>query len=172
GLVLEFATTFYSTAAGVSKSQRSSMRRAHCSRFQRSNPAFVGLVAILLTFFPHGAGGQDASLELSRPVRSWEFLPAVGTRAGLFGNEAGRLEAWVYPLKIFRDFHLLFHTDGRVLPAESLARTVTVHPESCSILYAGDTFQVREMLFVPLREPGARSEEHTSELQSRGHLVC
>ncbi|HYL16355.1 MAG TPA: amylo-alpha-1,6-glucosidase [Terriglobales bacterium] len=92
---------------------------------------------------------------MSRPVRSWEFLPAVGTRAGLFGNEAGRFEAWVYPLKLFRNFRLVFHTDGRELPAESLARTVTVHPESCSIVYAGDTFQVREMLFVPLKEPGA-----------------
>src|SRR5437660_8168183 len=76
-------------------------------------------------------------------------------RAGLFGNEAGRFEAWVYPLKIFRDFHLLVQTDGRVLPAESLARTVTVRPESSSLLYAGDTFQIRETLFVPRREPGA-----------------
>src|SRR5439155_11312099 len=25
---------------------------------------------------------------------------------------------------------------------------------------------------APRREPGTRSEEHTSELQSRGHLVC
>jgi glycogen debranching enzyme len=79
----------------------------------------------------------------------------VGTRAALFGNEAGRFEAWVYPLKIFRNFRLLFHTDGRELPAESLARTVTVRPESCTIVYAGDTFQVRETLFVPVKEPGA-----------------
>src|SRR4029077_1628425 len=52
----------------------------------------------------HGPGSspeaQSRSLELSRPVRPWEFLCAVGTRAGLFGNEAGRMEAWVYPLKL------------------------------------------------------------------------
>ncbi|MGB7613621.1 MAG: hypothetical protein WBL56_13780, partial [Candidatus Acidiferrum sp.] len=53
------------------------------------------------------------SLELTRAVRPWEFLPAVGMRAGLLGNEAGRMEAWVYPLKILRDFHLEFHVDGR-----------------------------------------------------------
>ena len=95
---------------------------------------------------------QQASLSLSRP---WEFLSAVGTRAGMFGNEAGTFEAWVYPLKILRDLHLVVHVEGRALPAESLARTVSVLPEACSILYAGDTFQVREVFFVPVHEPGA-----------------
>src|SRR6266849_4859733 len=94
-------------------------------------------------------------LELSRAVRPWEFLPVTGTRAGLLGNESGRMEAWVYPLKIFREFHLEFHTEGRDLAAEALARTVTVRPESATILYAGDTFTVRETFFVPVHEPGA-----------------
>ena len=65
------------------------------------------------------------------------------------------MEAWVYPLKVLRDLHLLFHVDGRALPAESLARTLTVHPESCTITYASDTFQVRETLFVPVQDSGA-----------------
>jgi len=95
------------------------------------------------------------SLELSRPVRTWEFLSAVGTRAGLFGNEAGRMEAWVYPLKLLRDFRLQFHTEGRDLPAETLARTLITRPESSTIVYTGDTFSVRETLFVPVNEPGA-----------------
>ncbi len=93
--------------------------------------------------------------ELTRTIRTWEFLPVVGTRAGLFGDEAGRFEGWVYPLKIFRDLHLTFHVEGRALPAESLARTLTVHPESASILYAGDSFRVRETLEVPVHEAGA-----------------
>src|SRR2546427_9052675 len=37
------------------------------------------------------------SLELSRTVRPWEFLPVTGMRAGLLGDESGRMEAWVYP---------------------------------------------------------------------------
>jgi glycogen debranching enzyme len=108
-----------------------------------------------------GTAGQGApvapskSLDLTRTIRSWEFLPVVGTRAGLFGNETGRFEAWVYPLKIFRDFHLIFHVGDRALPAETLARTLTVRPESASILYAGDSFRVRETLCVPVNEPGA-----------------
>jgi glycogen debranching enzyme len=95
------------------------------------------------------------AMELSRTDRPWEFLPITGMRAGLFGNEAGQFEAWVYPLKILRDFHLRFHQDGRVIPAETLARTVAVRPESSTILYSGDTFAVRETLFVPVHEAGA-----------------
>jgi glycogen debranching enzyme len=99
------------------------------------------------------AAGQGP--ELTRTIRTWEFLPVVGTRAGLFGDEAGRFEAWVYPLKIFRDFHLTFHVGDRALPAESLARTLTVRPESASILYVGDSFRVRATLCVPVNEAGA-----------------
>jgi glycogen debranching enzyme len=95
------------------------------------------------------------ALELTRPVRPWEFLCAVGTRAGLLGNEAGRMEAWVYPLKILRDFHLQFRVAGKTLPAEALARTLITRPESSTIVYAGDTFSARETVFVPVREPGA-----------------
>jgi glycogen debranching enzyme len=101
------------------------------------------------------AQGSAHSLELTRPVRPWEFLSAVGTRAGLLGNEAGRMEAWVYPLKILRDFHLKFHVDGRTLPADSLARTLITRPESSTIVYTGDTFSVRETFFVPIHESGA-----------------
>ena len=101
------------------------------------------------------AQSVPAPLELSRPLRSWEFLPAVGMRAGLFGNESGQFEGWVYPLKLFRGLHLRFHTDGRVLPAEALARTVTARPESATITYASETFQVRETFFVPVHETGS-----------------
>src|SRR5260370_961161 len=120
---------------------------------------FGACLAIMGVGAPSGwsqrAEERPHDLELSRGGRPWEFLPVTGMRAGLLGNESGRMEAWVYPLKIFRDFHLKFHTAGRVLMAEALARTVTVRPESASILYAGDTFTVREIFFVPVREQGA-----------------
>ncbi len=113
------------------------------------------LLLIALFLAQCGIAQQVPGQELSRTVRSWEFLPVVGTRAGLFGNENGRFEAWVYPLKIFRGFHLTFHIDGRALPAESLARALTVRPESATVLYAGDSFRVKETMFVPVHEAGA-----------------
>jgi len=116
----------------------------------------MALAAMWLIFVSFSVAQQPAqSPELTRPVRTWEFLPVVGSRAGLFGNESGRFEAWVYPLKIFREFHLIFHVGDRALPAEGLARTLTVRPESASILYAGDSFRVRETLCVPVNEAGA-----------------
>jgi glycogen debranching enzyme len=121
---------------------------------------FVRIVifaAFVSALFPVAATSQKtpSPLELTRNVRPWEFLSAVGTRAGIFGNESGNVEAWVYPLKLFRDFHLRFLTEGRSLPAESLARAVIVRPESTTIVYSGDTFTVRETFFVPVNEPGA-----------------
>jgi len=132
----------------------------HGTQQRHCYPPVVGFLFSVLTalvFSIQCSRAQQApeSLELSRPVRTWEFLPVVGTRAGLFGNESGRIEAWVYPLKIFRDFHLTFHVSNRAIPAESLARTLTVRPESATLLYAGDSFRVTETLFVPVHEPGA-----------------
>src|SRR5438874_11687579 len=121
----------------------------------RHRNAAVLLLILFLAAAPIVADQKSNSLELTRTARPWEFLSAVGTRAGLFGNESGNFEAWVYPLKIFRNFHLRFLTDGRSIPAETLVRTVTVRPESSAILYAGDTFSVKETLLVPVRESGA-----------------
>lgn len=117
--------------------------------------AFLFIPFEFLTAKAQGPDSVSPSLELSRPVRPWEFLSAVGTRAGLFGNEAGNFEAWVYPLKILRDFHLRFHLDGATVPAETLVRRVIVRPESSTIVYVGNTFSIRETLFVPVHEPGA-----------------
>ena len=45
---------------------------------------------------------------ISRPARTWEFLDATGPRASILGREDGTLEAYVYPLKIVKDFRLRF----------------------------------------------------------------
>jgi len=130
------------------------------SRFAPYSRLFFLPIVCLVAIYVPSVGqapvkSSGQSLELTRTIRSWEFLPVVGTRAGLFGNETGRFEAWVYPVKIFREFHLIFHIGDRALPAETLARTLTVRPESASVLYAGDSFRVRESLCVPVNEPGA-----------------
>lgn len=133
-------------------------QRKLCSK--RPKQVFACITVILGTAASPAAWGQQAkrvppAMELSRTVRPSEFLPITGQRSALLGNEAGEMEAWVYPLKLFREFHLNFLTQGRVLPAERLARTLTVRPESATLLYAGDTFTVRETFFVPVSEQGA-----------------
>src|SRR6202023_2722366 len=91
---------------------------------------------------------HPASLELTRPGRTWGFFSARRTRAGIFGHRSRGPEGWVFPLKIFRDFHLRFHTEDRALPAESLARTVIVRPAATTIVNTSDTFSVRVTLVV------------------------
>jgi len=98
---------------------------------------------------------QSADLEISRPVRSWEFLDAVGPKAGVFGAENGTLEAWAYPLKIFKDLHLRFVTGNRVIPAESISRRLIAHAGSVTLLYSADEFSVAETIAVAIGEPGA-----------------
>src|SRR5215470_12262839 len=98
---------------------------------------------------------RDGGLLIERPARTWEFLCAVGKRSAIFGNESGRVEAWVYPLKVLRDFHVTIHNDGKTIPAEALVRTIEARPESTTLVYAGDTFSIRETFFAPVDEAGA-----------------
>ena len=112
-------------------------------------------IRILLIIWPLALCSLAADLEISRPTRSWQFLDAVGPRAGLLGKEDGTLEGYVYPLKIFKDLRLRFVVDEQVLPAETLSRRVTYHPGSCTITYTGDNFRVTETLAASMSEPGA-----------------
>jgi hypothetical protein len=111
-------------------------------------PAILAILAAPLA-------GEAPSLELTRPVRPWELLVATGAKGALLGQENGRFEAWIYPLKLVKDVHLRFRTGGQVLEGEALARSLTARPEGTTLTYAWDTFRVRETLLVPPSEPGA-----------------
>ena len=125
----------------------------------RTLGAAVVLVSALVFVFPGAPPllSQDAGHlpQISHAVHSGGFVSAVGPRAALLGNEEGRFEAWVYPLKIVRDLRVRFHIDGRVVEGETVARNVITRPESSTIVYSEGAFQVRETLFVPIHEPGA-----------------
>jgi len=98
---------------------------------------------------------QIGTHELSRAARPWEFLDAVGRHAGLIGNESGGFEAWVYPLKILRDFDVTFVVNNRRLPASSLVRRLVMRPEGPTLTFASDSFTVKESWLVPPEENGA-----------------
>src|SRR5258708_24841210 len=121
----------------------------------------VAVSILAASAFAASASAQSAAtsrqrgLLIERPARTWEFLCAVGKKAGVFGNESGRVEAWVYPLKVLRDFHVTVHHDGKEIPAETLVRTIEARPEETTLVLAGDTFSIRETFFAPVDEPGA-----------------
>lgn len=105
---------------------------------------------LLAAFAPLFAAG----LEISRPARPWEFLDATGPRAAFFGTEDGTLEAYVYPMKIFKDLRFRFRVGDRVIPGESIVRTMRSRPGSYTLTYAGDEFQVEETIAASMTEPG------------------
>lgn len=113
------------------------------------------LFPAVLALLAHPLLAEAPALELTRPVRPWELLVATGARGALLGQENGRFEAWVYPLKLVKDFRLRFRTGGQVLEGEVLARSLTARPEGTTLTYAWDTFRVRETLLMPPAEPGA-----------------
>ncbi len=98
-----------------------------------------------------GANG----LEIDRPARPWEFVDAPGPKAALLGAEDGTLEALVYPMKIFRDFRLIFVVDGRAIPAATISRRIEARPGAYTLVYTGDEFQARETLAASPSEAGA-----------------
>jgi glycogen debranching enzyme len=121
-------------------------------RFPRKLLLSICFVALSLSL---SAQSKTKSLEVVRDAHPWEFIDSPGQKAAIFGNEGGSLESWVYPLKFFKNFHLIFHADQRAMPAETLARTVITRPESTTIVYATDNFSVRETMFTPVKEAGA-----------------
>src|SRR6185437_1583854 len=128
-----------------------SIRRIHNIRVMRI--VFCGWV--LATAGTASSSVQIGSRELSRPARPWEFLDAVGKHSGILGNESGRFEAWVYPIKIFRDFEVTFVLGDRRIPASSLVRRLVMHPEGPTLTFASDSFTVNESWLAPPDENGA-----------------
>ncbi len=102
--------------------------------------------------------GWALGMEIERPVRHWEFMNAVSSRAAVLGRETGVFEAWVYPVKLLREFQLGFKLNGRIIPPESVVRSVIYRPGSTTLIYSGDYyaehFLVRQIIVAPPDEPG------------------
>jgi len=62
---------------------------------------------------------------------------------------------WAWPLRVLHDFHLSVRLGEELIPADSLVRSITVRPESTTIVFAGDTFSIQETLLVPIDRPAA-----------------
>jgi hypothetical protein len=111
-----------------------------------------GICAQGIPKFELGAG----PLELTGPANPWRFVNAVGEESGLWGFENGKLEGWVYPLKIFHDFQLAFELEGypRIYAGADIARSIRVFPHMVQLQYSAEEFSVNEILFTPRQEPG------------------
>ena len=120
-----------------------------------------GTAVLLLALFASSGEAVEKFPLPESPIRlegepsPARYFDVVGRRALLMGSEGGALEAWVYPFKIAHDLRLHFrrHDFPEPLPAEELARWITVRPESTTVVYSHEEFTVAVTFFVPLDEP-------------------
>ena len=56
---------------------------------------------------------------------------------------------------MLHDLHLSVRVNGQILTGDSLIRSITVRPESTTLVYAGDSFSIKETLVVPIDQPAA-----------------
>jgi glycogen debranching enzyme len=103
------------------------------------------------------AAAAHAQVAVQKPVQPSKFVEAVGRRAALLGREDGRFEAWVFPIKVLRDFRLSAYVDNALepVPLAEWAETVEVHPGHVTVTYAHAAFTVRQTLVAPIEEPAA-----------------
>lgn len=94
---------------------------------------------------------------LSRPAQPHQYFDRIGRRAALMGFEDGTFEAWVWPWKVLRQFHLQFllGASTQPIPARDIVRRITVTPVATEITYAYESFTVRAVYLVPENESGA-----------------
>jgi glycogen debranching enzyme len=117
--------------------------------------ALIGIVLFASSLFAQSPCDNTGPLTLTRPARNWQFLDAVGPHAGILGREDGSFEAWIYPLKLFRDFHFKFRVGDIALEGEAIPHTITVRPESASVKYIYDSFTACATWFVPIDDRAA-----------------
>jgi hypothetical protein len=93
--------------------------------------------------------------EVSQPVRPSKFAETVGRRAALLGREDGTFEAWLFPVKILRDFQLSVYFDGAIepLPLSEMAERISSAPGRVTITHANAAFTIRQTWVAALDRP-------------------
>ncbi len=136
--------------------------------------ALIFAVMLTSSLFAQSSCDHSGSMTLTRAARDWQFLDAVGPHAGLLGREDGIFEAWIYPLKLFRDFQLKFRLGDIVLTGRHCCRA----PSPCgrnpsSVKYIYDSFTACATWFVPVdqRARSSRSKSIASIRSPWRHLL-
>ena len=93
----------------------------------------------------------------SKPVQPSHYAESVGRRAALLGREDGAFEAWIYPVKVLRDFRLSVYLDGSLdpVPLADLAERITSEPGRVTITHAHAAFTIRHTWIASLDKPAA-----------------
>lgn len=98
-----------------------------------------------------------AGLRIEKPAQPHKYAAVNGRRAALIGYEDGRFEAWIFPIKVLRDFRLHVFVDQALepVPLAELAETVDVRPAAVTITHVHPAFTVKQTWAAHPSEPVA-----------------
>jgi glycogen debranching enzyme len=99
----------------------------------------------------------SADLTLRRLAQAQTPFDKVGRKFALIGFEGGGIEAWAYPLKLFRDLRFSFLLGTSTVPIEGrdIVRFVSVDPAVTTLTFTYQSFTVKAHIVAPIDEPGA-----------------
>ncbi len=85
-----------------------------------------------------------------RPARPGTYCEAVGRVGGFLGDESGRFEAWLWPVRILRDLRLFcVPSRARVIQPQALSPTwLEYRPESLLLAYSLPQTTVHQHLYA------------------------
>ena len=99
---------------------------------------------------------ESTPLHLERPTNAGAFVNVVGRKSAMFGYENRTFEAWVYPLKLIRDFKLSVQIADYpgTFDGLSMMAHIDVRPEATTITYRHAAFTIRQIMYAPVDEMG------------------
>jgi len=99
----------------------------------------------------------SGDLTLRRRAQAQTPFDKAGRKFALIGFEGGGIEAWAYPLKLFRDLRFSFLLGTSTVPVEGrdIVRFVSVDPAVTTLTFTYQSFTVKAHFVAPVDEPGA-----------------
>lgn len=102
------------------------------------------------------AAGSSSGLSITRPSVPHQPFTVAGESGAILGQQNGDFEAWIFPVKILKDFRITAVLADYPIPIEltPLAAQIRVTPAETVITYSHAAFTVRQHMFVPARGTG------------------
>ncbi|HKW99991.1 MAG TPA: hypothetical protein VJN43_19780 [Bryobacteraceae bacterium] len=92
-----------------------------------------------------------SSLRIERPAEPAKPFTVAGETGGIFGEQDGEFEVWVFPVKILRGFRITAELADYPVPIQvnPFAASIEVTPERTTITYSHAAFTIRQHMFAP-----------------------
>ena len=93
----------------------------------------------------------ESSLRISSVAQPAKPFTVAGENGGIFGQQDGVFEAWIFPVKVLSGFRITAELADYPVPIElnPLAAAIDVAPERTTITYSHAAFTVKQHMFVP-----------------------